>query len=70
MKTILSTICALGFFGSFIALLGIAGGIECDSISISTGAFGVAGCLIILGGCVAGIIKMEKDEEETIYDRL
>ena len=70
MKTLLSTICTLGFFGSFIALIGIAGGIDCESISISTGAFGVAGCLAVLGLSVAGIIKIQKDEEENIYDRL
>ena len=70
MKNIIATICTLGLFGAFIALWGIAGGIECDDISISTGAFGIVGCLIVLGGSTAGLMKIEKDEEESKYDRL
>ena len=70
MRDIIATICVLGLFGTFFALWGIAGGIQCDDISISTGAFAVAGCFLVLLLCVAGLLKIEKDEEESIYDRL
>ena len=70
MKEIIATICVLGLFGSFFALWGIAGGIQCDEMSISTGAFAAAGVFVVLLLCVAGLMKIEKDEEEENYGRL
>jgi hypothetical protein len=70
MKSILATICFLGFVGAFFAIWGIVGGIECDRISVSTGSFLTAGIMAVLAACVFGLMKIEKDEEESKYDRL
>lgn len=70
MKDFLGFVCFLGIFGAFIAALGIYGGIEQDCITLANGIKGVIICLIVFALCTAWICKMEKDEEENIYDRL
>lgn len=70
MRDILGFVCFLGIFGAFIAALGIYGGIEQDCISLESGIKGVIICIIVFALCTAWTCKMEKDEEENIYDRL
>lgn len=70
MKNIIATLCVLGLFGAFFALWGIVGGIECNEMTISTGAFLTAGCFAVLVVCVAGLMKIEREEEEEKYGRL
>jgi hypothetical protein len=69
-NNIIGAFSGIGFAGAFIGLLLIGGGIQCDGLTISDGAKGIITCLIILVASVWGIMKIEKDEEETKYDRL
>ncbi len=58
----------LGILVSVLLLIGTAGAIECDSITVKDSIPRVIICLIILVVSVFGITKFES--EENAYDRL
>lgn len=72
MKITLTDI--IGFFAgvsifiSVLFLIGIAGAIECDSLTIKESISRIIVCLVILGVSVVGITKIESEENK--YDRL
>lgn len=70
MNKIIGFFSGIGCIGAIIMLLLIAGGVDCDEISIIDSAKGIVVCMIIMALSVAGIMKLERDEEESVYDRL
>ena len=60
----------IGMLISFIMLVGIAGGVDCDNITIFDAAKkGIVWC-IIMTLSVMGLLKVEKDDEESEFDNL
>ena len=60
----------LGMLISFIMLVGIAGGVDCDSITIYEATKKGIVWFIVMLLSVLGILKVEKDEEESEFDDL
>jgi hypothetical protein len=67
-KNVVGGICLLSLAVTFILLVGTAGAIECDSITISTGVKRGIVLIVLLIASVIGIVKTEKEDDE--YDRL
>ena len=66
---IIAVLSGIGIVISIIFILGIYGGIECDSLTIGQGAKMGAVSLICLVLSVAGINLVEKEDQDK-YDRL
>lgn len=69
VREVIATLALLGAFISIIMLIGTAGAIECDSITLAEGTKRGIIWIVILAVSVIGIIHEEK-EEENIYDKL
>lgn len=60
----------IGMLISFIMLVGIAGGVDCDKITLFDAAKkGIVWC-IVMTLSVTGLMKVEKDDEEDEYGNL
>lgn len=70
IRGFIATLALLGAFISIIMLIGTAGAVDCDTITLTDGVKRGAIWLIILVCSVIGIIHEERKEEEGIYDRL
>lgn len=68
-REVIATIALLAAFISIIMLIGTAGAIECDSITLAEGTKRGLIWIAILVFSVIGIVHEER-EEESIYDRL
>ena len=70
LDDIISLFSVIGMLLSIIMLVGIAGGVDCDNITIFDAAKkGIVWC-IVLTLSVMGMLKVEKDEEESEFDKL
>lgn len=65
---IIGTVSIIGLLVSFIMLVGTAGAIECDTITMADGIKRIAIWLIVFICSAIGILHVEKEED--IYDRL
>ena len=68
LKNIICCCCSLIAFISFILLIGIAGGVDTDQLTIDEAVKKSIIWIILLVIGVIGIIKTEKEEDK--YDRL
>jgi len=70
LDDIIALFSVIGMGISIIMLVGIAGGVDCDSITIFDAAKkGIVWCIILILS-VIGLLKVEKDEEESEFDNL
>lgn len=70
LDDIISLFSVIGMLLSVIMLVGIAGGVDCDKITIFDAAKkGIVWC-IVLTLSVMGLMKVEKDDEESEFDNL
>lgn len=70
LDDIISLFCVIGMLLSIIMLVGIAGGVDCSSITIFDAAKkGIVWCIILIFS-VIGLMKVEKDDEESEFDNL
>lgn len=69
LREFIATITLLAAFVSIIMLIGTAGAIERDSITLADGIKRGIIWVVILAFSVIGIVHEER-EEENIYDRL
>ena len=70
LNDIISLFSVIGILLSIIMLVGIAGGVDCDNITIFDAAKkGIVWC-IVLTLSVMGMMKVEKDDEEDEYGNL
>lgn len=70
LNDLISFFSIMGILLSFVMLVGIAGGVDCDTITIYDAAKkGVIWCIILIIS-VIGVLKVEKDEEEGRFDDL
>ena len=70
LNDIISLFSVIGILLSIIMLVGIAGGVDCDNITIFDAAKkGIMWC-IVLTLSVMGMMKVEKDDEEDEYGNL
>lgn len=70
LDDIIALFSVIGMGISIIMLVSIAGGVDCDSITIFDAAKkGIVWCIILILS-VIGLMKVEKDEEESEFDNL
>ena len=69
LDDLISLFSIMGIFLSIIMLIGVAGAVDCDSLTLYEGAVRLVFWLIVLVLSIIGLVKVEKDEEG-IYDRL
>jgi len=70
LDDIIALFSVIGMGISIIMLVSIAGGVDCDSITIFDAAKkGIVWCIILILS-VIGLLKVEKDEEESEFDNL
>jgi len=70
LDDIIALFSVIGMGISIIMLVGIAGGVDCDSITIFDAAKkGIVWCIILILS-VIGLMKVEKDGEESEFDNL
>lgn len=70
LDDIISLFSVIGMLLSIIMLVGIAGGVDCNSITIFDAAKkGIVWCIILILS-VIGLMKVEKDDEESEFDNL
>lgn len=68
LENIIGTISLFGIIISMIMLVGIAGAIDCDTITLTDGTKKIIIYLIILICSVIGILHVEREED--ICDRM
>jgi len=70
LNDLIALFSGIGILVSFIMLVGIAGGVYCDSITIYEATKkGIVWCIVMLLS-VLGTLKVEKDDEEDEYGNL
>lgn len=69
LDDLISLFSIMGVFLSIIMIIGVAGAVDCDSLTLYEGTVRFVFWLIILVLSVIGLAKVERDEED-IYDRL
>lgn len=70
LNDLISLFSMLGLLLSIIMLCGIAGGVDCDRLTILDAAKkGIVWCIILILSAI-GILKVERDEEESEFDNL
>lgn len=69
LNDLISLFSIIGVLVSLIMLVGVAGAVDCDSITLFEGAKKIVIWLIVMALSVIGLAKVERDEED-IYDRL
>lgn len=70
LNDIITLLSALGIAGSVLTIIAIAGAVDCNNITMTKAATISGICLAVLALSILGLIKMEKKEEESVYDRL
>ena len=70
LNDIITLLSALGIAGSVLTIIATAGAVDCNNITLTHGTIICGICLVVLALSIFGLIKMERDEEESIYDRL
>lgn len=70
LSDLVSLFSIIGIFLSVIMMIGIAGSVDCDSITLIEAAKKGIIWIVVLICSVIGIIHEERKEEESIYDRL
>lgn len=69
LNDLISLFSIIGILVSLVMLVGVAGAVDCDSITLLEGVKKIAIWLIVMVLAVIGLAKVERDEED-IYDRL
>lgn len=69
LDDLISLFSIMGIFLSIIMMIGVAGAVDCDSLTLYEGTVRLVFWLIVLVLSIIGLVKVEKDEEG-IYDRL
>ena len=69
LNDLISLFSIIGVSVSLIMLVGVAGAVDCDSITLFEGTKKIVIWLIVMALSVIGLAKVERDEED-IYDRL
>lgn len=69
LEDIIAVLSGIGIAASLIFLLGIYGGVECDTISLGQGIRMTAASLVCLILSIVGINMVEKEDQDK-YDRL
>lgn len=70
LNDIITLLSALGIAGSVLTIIATAGAVDCNNITMTKAAIISGICLVVLALSIFGLIKMEKKEEESVYDRL
>ena len=70
LEDIITMLCAIGLFVSVAFMIGTVGAVEMDQITMKEAITRCAICLVVMAASVFGLNKIEKNEEENVYDRL